>query len=106
MLQPSDCILERGQMSVLEVCNGWVKRPARFGYIASRPQAASSLLLRRQPHVKLNSHFILGSDARFSGRLDPEIGLLHGGLAPVTAILQGHVHRDWARLSAQRQIST
>jgi hypothetical protein len=30
---------------------------------------------------------ILGSDAGFAGRLDPEVGLLHGGLARVTAIL-------------------
>ena len=43
--------------------------------------------LRRQPDVELNSYFVFGSDARFSGRLDPEIGLLHDDLAGVPAVL-------------------
>ena len=36
--------------------------------------------LRRQPDVELNLTS-LGSDVRFSGRLDPEIGLHHDDLA-------------------------
>jgi hypothetical protein len=43
--------------------------------------------LRPQPDVELHSYFVFGSDARFSGRLDPDIGLLHDGLAGVPAIL-------------------
>jgi hypothetical protein len=44
-------------------------------------------VLRRQPDVELNCNFVFGSDARFSGRLDPVVGLLHDGLARVTAVL-------------------
>jgi hypothetical protein len=33
---------------------------------------------RFQPHVELNSHFIFGADARFSGRLNSKVCLLHG----------------------------
>src|ERR1700732_4082164 len=61
-------------------------------------------VLRRQPHVELYSNFVFGSDARFSGRLDPEVSLLHDGLAGVTAVLRRHVHRDRPRLPAERQI--
>jgi hypothetical protein len=54
---------------------------ARFRDFAGGFLAAPPPTLRRQRHVKLNSHFILGSDARFSGKLDPKFGLFHGGLA-------------------------
>jgi hypothetical protein len=40
-----------------------------------------------------NFNFVFDSIARFSGRLDPEIGLLHGALAGVTAVLQRYLHR-------------
>jgi transposase len=56
-----------------------------------------------QPNVELNSDFIFGSDARFSGGRDPEVGLLHGGVAGVLATLQRHVDRNRTRLPAQRQ---
>src|SRR5208283_237716 len=59
---------------------------------------------RRWPHVELNSNFVFGFDARFSGRLDPEVGLFHGGRAGVTVVLQHHLHRDRPRLPTQRQI--
>jgi hypothetical protein len=48
---------------------------------------ASFAFLRCQPHVELNSNFVFGLDARFSRRLDPEISLLHDGLAGVAAVL-------------------
>lgn len=47
----------------------------------------SPRVLRRQPDVELNSNLVFGSDARFSGRLDPVVDLLHNGLARVTAVL-------------------
>jgi hypothetical protein len=43
-------------------------------------------ILRYQPDVKLNFNFVFGSDASFSRRLDPEVSLLHDGLAGVTAV--------------------
>src|ERR1700756_4431807 len=64
----------------------------------------SFAFLRCEPDVELNSNFVFGLDARFSRRLDPEISLLHDGLAGVAAFLQCHVHRDRPRLPAQRQI--
>ena len=42
-------------------------------------------------YVELNSNFIFRSNACFSRRLDPEVGLLDEGLAGVTAVFQGHV---------------
>jgi hypothetical protein len=44
-------------------------------------------LLRRQPDVEFNSNLVFGSDTRFSGGRDPEVGLLHGGVTGVTAVL-------------------
>ena len=52
-----------------------------------RTGTAWFVLLRCQPHVELNSNFVFGLDARFSRRLDPEISLLHRGLAGVAAVL-------------------
>jgi hypothetical protein len=43
--------------------------------------------LRGQSDVELNSNFIFSSDTCLSGRVDPEIGLLHDGLASVPAVL-------------------
>ncbi len=60
-------------------------------------------LLPFQPNIELNSDFVFGSDAGFSGRRHPEVGLLHGGLAGVLAIFQRHVDRDRSCLPAQRQ---
>jgi hypothetical protein len=59
--------------------------------------------LRLQPNVEFNSDFVFGSDARFSGGRDPEVGLLHGGLAGSLAILQRHVDRERLCLPTQRQ---
>ena len=56
-----------------------------------------------QLNVELNSDFIFGSDARFTGGRDPEVGLLYGGLAGVLAILQRHVDCDRSCLPTQRQ---
>jgi hypothetical protein len=42
-------------------------------------------------YVELNSNFMFRSNTCFSRRLDPEVGLLHEGLAGVTAVFQGHV---------------
>src|SRR5271154_7611435 len=57
-------------------------------------------ILRRQSHVELNSNFVFGPDAHFTGRLDTEVGLFHGGLAGATPVLQHHLYRDWMSLPA------
>jgi hypothetical protein len=51
-------------------------------------------VLRNQTHIELNLNFVFGLDAQFTGRLDPEVGLFHLGLACVVAILQQHLHGD------------
>jgi hypothetical protein len=60
--------------------------------------------LRRQPDIEFNFHFVFGSNAGFSRRLDPEISQFHGGLAGVAAVLEHDLHRNRFRLPVQTQI--
>jgi hypothetical protein len=80
----------------VEVFVGAVRRMLRF--------SRAPCVLRSQPHIELNLNFVFVLDAQFTGRLDPEVGLFHFGLACVVAILQQHLYGDRPCLAAQRQL--
>jgi hypothetical protein len=60
---------------------------------------------RHQPDIEFNFNFVFGSNARFAGRLDPEVSQFHCGLARVAPVLEDYLHGDWFCLAAKSQIS-